>query len=126
MEKLRKEREFISKLYADFPNAMSDVYCGADYGKGWAEPIHEAVAVIDAAGGKVAQIKNKFDDLRLYYDLNDESRWAVWKRIACEMADRRAEMQCSKLCERCGGERVPTKSETRHQRVCTECGDTSY
>lgn len=91
---------YIEQLYKDFPNAMSNVYCGAFIGKGWIEPVRNALKVLDAAGAKVVQIKEKFGGLRLYY--NHAKDINVWAYVACEMAVRDAEQKCWKLCENCG------------------------
>lgn len=98
--------DYIKELERDFPNAMSNVYCGAYIGKGWIPAVREALAVLEAAGAKVAQIKEKFGGLRLYWDSPDlevgARPFSVWHYIACSMAEKQAEAKCWKICEDCG------------------------
>jgi hypothetical protein len=105
----------IDALYKDFPVAMREVYCGAYAGKGWIEPLRKAVAVLDKAGYQVVQIKQKFGELRIYFEPSENTD--IWTNIACTMAVKQAELACNKMCEECGA-----PAETNYYvTLCTTC-----
>lgn len=94
-------------LSAEFPKCMENVYCGMECGDGWKDLIRQALATFEACGAKVAQIKEKFGELRLYWDQPDH--WTennngdfTWYFIACAMAERQAVAMSRTTCETCG------------------------
>ena len=113
--------EKIKQLSIDFPIAMKRVYCGASFGSGWLEPVREALAVLDKAGAGVAQIKEKFGGLRLYWDAPETEEFTAWHYIACSMAVKVAESKCWKLCESCGVEASVENVEGWLSTLCTDC-----
>ncbi len=91
--------DWIKPLYEKYPTALANVYCFAECGEGWREPIERALAVLDKHGARVAQIKNKFGGLRLYFD-GPEGGGPDYQE--CQAAADAAEAECWKLCEECG------------------------
>lgn len=80
-------------LLEKYPNALANVYCGFDCGKGWLGIVEPIIAMCEAKGIEVHQIKEKFGGLRFYVGgLTDELRAAIDD----------AEAQSFKTCERCG------------------------
>ncbi len=82
-----------------YPTALADVECHAECGEGWSKLIEPCLALIEAEGGHVAQIKEKFGGLRLYVaGCSDETQAAIY----------RAQDDSFRVCEDCGapGKRV--------------------
>ncbi len=79
----------------------------SDVGPGWMAPVEAALAHLEAIAvdrvnngkkpPKVAQIKEKFGELRLYVDVGEDEDWDEVQKIVSE-----AEEACSGLCEECG------------------------
>lgn len=81
------------ELTKKYPNALANVYCGMDCGKGWLPIVEPLIAMCEAKGAQVHQIKEKFGGLRFYVGgLDDELRDAI----------NAAESLSFKTCERCG------------------------
>lgn len=91
---------FDSKLMAEFaavkhlyPTALDNVECGAQCGPGWVPAVLKAIAVCEAEGVGIVQIKQKFGGLRIYTGKFTEKT---------DAAIRLAEEVCAKTCEQCG------------------------
>ncbi len=108
----------------------------AHCGQGWASLVRTAVSVIAALGGKVTQIKQKFGQLRIYWDPPDALRHArlAWIdqgkigpdpfedpmcRAAWE-AVHYAEEASLGTCEHCGITIVPPRGPS-FQTLCDRC-----
>lgn len=109
----RTRYDIAAELERVFPKALVNVRCGISLGLGWAPYVCEALAVIEAAGYEVDQIKPKFGRLCIYLKENGSS----WPRIACEMAIRTAQDACSSICYSCGKLRDTPRLDSR----CDEC-----
>ncbi len=97
---MARTMELINQLEEEFPHAMSDVYCGVYYERGWHELVRSAVAVCDACKVTVAQIKQKFGVLTIYVDLPEDI--PLWHYIAVYTATAQAATKSRSVCERCG------------------------
>lgn len=96
---------FFDELKVKFPKMYGDVYCGMWCDEGWHTIIYELSKAIQSyidwknrdevvvAQVTVAQIKEKFGELRFYYDGGDE-----YVEGLVAMAERMA----SRTCEICG------------------------
>ena len=91
---------FSERLKTKYPEMYGNVYCGISINTGWQRIIESLSANIDfyvkyskVDYPKVAQIKEKFGELRFYYDGGDE-------RIHGMV--RMAESWASNTCEICG------------------------
>lgn len=86
------------ELKAKYPEFLTDVRCGASCGEGWVSVLDRMFADFRQIGGKIviAQVKEKFGGLRVYVDVEESNKEAVWARIS------QAEEECWKTCEDCG------------------------
>jgi len=66
-------------------------------GPGWRPIVREAIKKIEALGGRITQVKEKFGGLRIYYRTNLQS---IHEPISLIL--RQAESECDKICEVCG------------------------
>jgi hypothetical protein len=121
---LRKNRDImgyvadnLKDLQKEFPNAMANPVCGAQCGSGWKEILRKVLAVYEARGARVAQIKEKFGGLRVYFDA-PENGWTEEDAKACLVAEREAESASFKICEEC---EAPGEKGNHNGWMCTLC-----
>ena len=114
--------DYIKELEKDFPKAMSNVYCGADLPKGWLFLVREVMPLLEASGCQIAQLKEKFGGLRLYFDypedgLSSEDKDKVWQAV------RDAERRSFTVCEQCSAPGV-TRDGGWLLTLCDPCSAT--
>lgn len=111
----------LKDLYDDFPNSLSNVRSYAECGSGWKPLIRKCLEVYEKHGAKVAQIKEKFGGLRIYFDLPDDlsDRDDVWK--ICWEAEKEAEDASFKICEDCGSAGVIRNVSGWLRTLCDPC-----
>lgn len=91
-------------------------------GKGWQpiiEKLHAELLKIDP-GYKVAQIKEKFGELRYYFSFSEDAEPEQREQMDKLVAD--AERQANKTCENCG---EPAKTKLHrgwYLTLCDTCG----
>lgn len=100
MNEFNSYESFVERLKTKYPEMYGNVYCGISIDTGWQKIIESLSANIDfyvkqskIDYPKVAQIKEKFGDLRFYYDGGDEQIHGMV---------RMAESWASNTCEVCG------------------------
>jgi hypothetical protein len=98
-EKKSLEVNYAKELEKDFPNAMSNVYCGVALPKGWYDLVREVMPLLELSGCKIAQIKEKFGGLRLYFDGPEEMDRDTYNNIYEKV--RAIESRSFKVCEQC-------------------------
>ena len=97
---------------------IAKIPCGFSVGPGWLPPLEKMIVKLKALGwdGKyLAQVKQKFCQLRVYLDFTTQ---------AMEEAIRDAEIECNTMCEYCGkphGLDVPRGG----MALCPECQEKS-
>lgn len=85
---------------------MNDIDWTLCVGPGWRPLVARAVAAIEAAGGEVEQVKEKFGTLRVYYCGPDVPEINAIERVS------------ALTCETCG---APGRMRTRGYWLMTRC-----
>lgn len=148
-EKRKHLQEFAAKhgysyqhmldLDDEFPEVeMFGPQCvSAEVGAGWAPLLRPPLQALKALGGKLAQVKQKFGGLRIYWNPPDElhAQYREWYDsgkngpdplesnplyVAVKTAVFDAETQSWRTCERCGKDLGVPKAPS-HRTLCAEC-----
>jgi len=90
-------------------------------GDGWVPIVEKAVSELVALGMEIAQVKEKFGGLRLYFNYpNPETTQSDVDAADQIVAD--AEHECSLVCERCGSrDGVETRTPIKGYWIRTLC-----
>ena len=92
MNEVEPSEDVLAKLY---PKSCSNIYCGAYAPKEWWPEIHKALEQIEEIPSiKVAQIKIKFGELRIYIDFPSSDTKATIVAMSIIAA---AEAACAKI-----------------------------
>ena len=97
----------IRHWFIKYPKAMRDVYCCASVPDGWISLVEPLVAMCDAAGVEVHQLKSKFFGLRMYVGPST---------VELNRAIHDAETNSFTICTVCGR----TGVKTRRGVLCAE------
>jgi hypothetical protein len=97
---------------------MSDNKCFRECGPGWNSLIDPLEALVEELRGNVNQIKEKFAQLRFYYDSGatfDDPRWGVVERRVEE-----AERKSREVCEMCGAPGILMTTGSWLKTLCAD------
>lgn len=111
-EKLQTYRD-ISKAATEMILKKFDILpprCGFSTGPGWARPIEKCFEKMIAAGWNkdLAQVKEKFCHLRIYIGSEFPIQRDIYDNLQSIIDN--AVVECSVLCECCGGPRDPKQN----------------
>ena len=99
---------------AHWPEMFADVRCGFSLPVGWGPLLWALCEVIEREDVRVAQVKEKFGELRFYYDVSSSPR--VGGAVSM------AEWMSRSICEKCGTTRgVTTAGPNRITSLCSKC-----
>lgn len=111
-------RKKVTKFLDD--NNINQPPCGFDIGEGWTEVVLAALSAMKEAGweGDLIQVKQKFCQLRLYYDWSSKPDEELRKKV--DEIVRKAARDCDVLCEFCGKTREK-KGPAFGMAACSAC-----
>lgn len=108
-------RDSWKRFEEKYPELMQNVYCGFYLPEGWESIVTEAFDKINDYPIRIAQVKEKFGGLRIYYDTESED--AESNKYVSDVI-REAEAKSYKTCLTCG---KPGKVDNSKHWIVTLC-----